>query len=1154
MSYRVYEKLGEEMKTVVGSSEYRLETALGRGGMGEVWKAVDTRSGRKLAVKILSAPHLADEQFEAAVRREVQAMATLEHPNVALVHDYGRIDEGSFIVMELAQESLGHILSRRPLKWSELFDVLSSVLEALAHAHSRGLIHRDIKPDNVLAFHEGPKTTWKLTDFGISHTIDAENSGVHEFAVGTPEFMPPEQFGGAWREYGPSTDLYAVGCLGWTLATGQPPFPGKALLQLAQQHMYEDPGSFNPVSPMPPSLEKLLRRLLEKSPRDRFPMAADALHALNQCNDESLYGLERTSSEMGQFRRSTGVGRTSSAKIADTMNVALKGRQPPPIRPSRTMKERRGDVPPMPLAWERPFKRSVLPTSPSLFGLRTIPFIGRERAIDLLWARLHDLFHGGKPRGFLVEGPTGTGKSRLIEALCERAVEVGCARVFRVEHTERNQYDQALVHALMLELRCNGLPQDKTKQRLQELFCDREELPEWAVDTLTAAFLADGSEQEGASAAENLEEAVAEVFQRWSDERPLIVWMDDWQWADGSSGMVKSIAAHGLPVMWIATVQTDALIERGGTPLALAWFWKDAERIELGPLTNREIERLLGRILNLDSSLIRKLAQSVQGNPLFAVQMVGNWVERGLLVDDNGKFGLARGATLEPPDDLHSVWSNRLNRLLAGKNEPDGEALEVAALMGGEIDEVTWLRACFHYGIRPSEELMDDMIEQRLANRNEAGWSFVHGMLRASLERRAREAGRIQAAHSGIANALQELEQQPSPAMLARIGRHLAEAERYEEALGPLFGGARRLVMRGEIAAAEAAISLYLKVATKANVHPRHVVLGEIEYADVLGRRGDPKAASLLEKARTAASEFAEWALLVRAHYVGSQMAYRANKFHEAREQMEVGFDLAHSHRLQVSAEMHLHHAQTLAFMGHIDDAEHYYQLAERVFRSRNDQEGIAGCEYGLGWVALSRRDLTRAEPMLRASMRRFAAAGNRRKEREVSSSLADTLRLAGRLEDARRIYLEIYGEEKSSRGDGRGPGRALANLALVEIARGDIPQARQWLDRFDRTSPSDARYKFFRRVTRLYLAANAGRWVEFDTFWDGMVDEFLELNSVEFDIVDLLEQTGYKAASNGKPDRALRLLEVLEPSWERIGQKNRHRNFLVKVSASAPA
>jgi serine/threonine protein kinase len=1147
------------MKTVVGNSEYRLETALGRGGMGEVWKAVDARTGRNVAVKILSAPHLADDQFEAAVRREVQAMATLEHPNVVLVHDYGRIDEGSFIVMELASESLGHILMRRPLRWPELFDVLSSVLQALAHAHSRGLIHRDIKPDNVLAFTADQSTTWKLTDFGISHTIDQENSGIHEFAVGTPEFMPPEQFGGAWREYGPSTDLYAVGCLGWTLATGQPPYPGKALLQLAQQHMYEEPGPLHPASPIPPSFETWLRRLLEKSPRDRYPYAADALHALRECDDESLYGLERTSSEMGQFQRSTGnLGSTSSARIAETMNVAMSSQRQPPLRPSRTMRAKRNDVPPMPLAWERPFKRATLPTSPSLFGLRTIPFIGREREIDRLWGRLHDLFHSGKPRGFVIEGPTGTGKSRLVEALCERASEVGCARIFKVEHTERNQYDLALVQALQAELRCNGLPGDKLRRRLTELFAEREALPEWAVESLALAFTAIGDDGAntgnlGPGAAENIEDAVAEVFQRWSDERPLIVWLDDWQWADGSSELVRAIATHGLPIMWIATVQTDALIERGGTPLALAWMWKDAERIHVGPLSDREIERLLGRLLKLDSSLIRKLAQSVQGNPLFAVQMVGNWVERGLLVDDDGKFGLARGATLEPPDDLHSVWTNRLNRLLEGKNEPDGEALEVAALMGGEVDEVTWLRACFHYGIRPSEELMDDMIDQRLADRNENGWSFVHGMLRASLERRARESGRLEASHSAIADALQELVDDPAPSMLARIGRHLAEGGRHEEALGPLFGGARRLAQRGETSAAEAAITLYLKTAGQANVHPRHMVLGEIEHADILARRDDPRAASRREKASTAAAEFGEWALLARANYVKSQMAYRATRYPDAREAMEAAFDLASSHGIGISAEMNLHHADTLAHMGYIDDAEHFYRLAERDFRSRNDQDGLAGCEFGMGWVALVRREFARAEAMLRASMRRFAAVGNRRKEREVSNSLGDTLRLAGRFEDARRIYLENWREPSGGRRS-KSAAKTAANLALLEISRADLGTARRWLERFETVAPDDASMHLFRRISRLYFAAHTSKWAEFDTLWNGLVDQFLAMETYEFDMVDLLEQTGYLAAERGESTRATAVLEVLQPAWERMGQPDRCRNYLVKLKSFAEA
>lgn len=1139
------------MKRVIGASEYRLETMLGRGGMGEVWKATDARTTRKVAVKVLSAPHLADEQFEAAVRREVQAMATLEHPNVVLVHDYGRIDAGSFIAMELAQESLGHIISRRPLRWHELFDVLSSVLEALAHAHGRGLIHRDIKPDNVLAFHRGDKTTWKLTDFGISHTIDANQSAVHEFAIGTPEFMPPEQFGGQWREYGPSTDLYAVGCLAWTLATGEPPFPGKTLIQLAQQHMYEEPGTFTPMTKVPDAFESFVRRLLEKSPRDRFPFAADALYALGECRSESLHGLERKSSELAQFQRSTGSSYTSSARIVETMMVATKGREEPPTRPSRTMKARREDVPPMPLAWERPFKRRALPTSPNLFGLRTIPFIGREEEIDLIWTRLHEIYHGGKPRGFVVEGPTGTGKSRLVEAVCERALEVGCARVFKVEHDERSQYDRTIVEALKSELRCDGLEPAKIEARLRDLFSEKDELPDWAVEALVSAFADDVDSSVAGS--ENVDEAVAEVWSRWTEERPLIVWFDDWHWADGTSAMAKAIAAKGLPILWLATVQTDALIERGGTPLSLAWFWKSAERIRIGPLSDREIERLLGRLLNLDSGLIRKLATSVQGNPLFAVQMVGNWVERGLLVDDNGKFGLASGATLEPPDDLHSAWTSRINRLLEGKDEPDSEALEIAAIMGGDIDDQLWVRACYYYGIHPSSELLDDMVDQRLAVRNERGWSFVHGMLRASLERRSREAGRIEQAHSAVADALREIESNPSPAMLTRIGRHLAEAGRSEEALGPLFGGARRLSLRGELPGAQAAIRLYLKTASRANVHPRHLVLGEIEFADILAMRGDGGAREVLEKARVAATEFGEWALLVRAYFVKSQIELRDGQYSDARDAMEAAFDLARRHGVNISPEMNLHHADTLAYMGRIDDAEGFYREAEEAFRTRGDDEGRAGCEYGLGWIALTRREYARAESILRASMRRYAGVGNRQKEREVNNALADTMRLAGRVEQARRMYLDILNLDKAERAI---PSASLyLNLAMVEIACGDLKAAEKWLSRLDKGKVKlEPRTRLFERIVRVLIASHRGNWLEFDTFWDGLIDEFLEVGGIEFDIVDALEQAGYNAAARGESERAVALLEILEPAWKRLGQHDRHRNYLVKLSSVAPA
>ncbi|MBA2320062.1 MAG: serine/threonine protein kinase, partial [Deltaproteobacteria bacterium] len=255
---------------VIRLGSFQLELPIGRGGMGQVWAARAAGHSRPLAIKLLTHRANPDPSFVAAFRNEVRAAASLDHPNVVAVYDYGEADERAelssngtipagtpYLVMERVSGSTLLPLCGR-LGWPDVREVLEQLLAALGHAHSRGVIHRDLKPANVLVERNGDALRVKLTDFGLAHAF--EGSTDLTLGGGTPSYMAPEQFTGTWRDFGPWTDLYGLACLAWTMVRGQPPFGvTKSVEEKRRQHLYDPPPPLGQTTPEPPGFEGWLR-------------------------------------------------------------------------------------------------------------------------------------------------------------------------------------------------------------------------------------------------------------------------------------------------------------------------------------------------------------------------------------------------------------------------------------------------------------------------------------------------------------------------------------------------------------------------------------------------------------------------------------------------------------------------------------------------------------------------------------------------------------------------------------------------------------------------------------------------------------------------------------------------------------------------------
>lgn len=266
---------------------YRVDSLVGIGGMGSVYRSEHVGIGRPVAIKVLHADFIGNREASSRFQREALASGRLDHPNIVGVSDFGLLDDGGcYLVMELLEgETLGSRLERERIPWRDAVGILRGVLRGLRHAHDRGVVHRDIKPDNVfLAVKDGDPIT-KILDFGIAKlfagVVDDPAATRTGITVGTPAYLSPEQAVGG--EITPASDLYSTTVLFFEMLTGRPPFDDQDPMAILGAHVGRPPPRARDLAPeleLPDELEEILQRGLAKTPVGRFTDANEYLRAL----------------------------------------------------------------------------------------------------------------------------------------------------------------------------------------------------------------------------------------------------------------------------------------------------------------------------------------------------------------------------------------------------------------------------------------------------------------------------------------------------------------------------------------------------------------------------------------------------------------------------------------------------------------------------------------------------------------------------------------------------------------------------------------------------------------------------------------------------------------------------------------------------------
>ncbi|MDD5897825.1 MAG: protein kinase, partial [Clostridia bacterium] len=274
------------MKGMVFAERYKLEDFIGQGGMSLVYRAVDIRTGHSVAVKILKSEYNSDKEFLERFQREAQAASLMSHHNLVNLLDVGVEGEYRYLVLEYVNGStLKDIIRQKGrLNYQTAIQVTIRILSALQHAHDNGIIHRDIKPQNVLIHADGHV---KVADFGIARMTGGATIGKGDTVVGSVHYSSPEQATGSVVEA--TSDLYSTGVVLYEMLTGRVPFVGDTPVAVAMQHIQDPPPPITDFAPeTPPAVVAVVMKALEKDPKRRFQSAREMADALMRAKNGQL--------------------------------------------------------------------------------------------------------------------------------------------------------------------------------------------------------------------------------------------------------------------------------------------------------------------------------------------------------------------------------------------------------------------------------------------------------------------------------------------------------------------------------------------------------------------------------------------------------------------------------------------------------------------------------------------------------------------------------------------------------------------------------------------------------------------------------------------------------------------------------------------------
>ncbi len=764
---------------------FEIQGLLGHGAMGVVARGTDRRSDTPVAIKMVIASTKMTAELVETLHREARAIATVAHPNIVQIVDYGvvsaaeartlkrslktLIPAGSpYIAMELANRTFDADLDTPD--WRSLRNLLHQILDGLAHAHARGLIHRDLKPDNLLMAATPAGLTPRLTDFGIAMLSEEFETGLRASIAfaGTMAYMAPEQVSN-WRHLGPWTDLYALGSMTYKILAGRPPFLG-ATMQVLMAKMRENPDPITAFRfPVPDGIRGWLDRLLDRNPEARFASAVAARTALDGLGPPAP---DTPLLEAIPPKATAGDTTISLPELRETLILARQE------APPHTTAAVRDDVT-MPATWRRP---AGVPraTSPALFDLRPPPFVGRVDERNHLWTSLQDVVTSSSPRAIVITGASGHGKTRLCDWLATSAHELAGLPTFRAAWSTLPSRSTGLTGLGRSLIGARGLTFDELTAELEAaaepLTIDA---PALAVDLADPDQPTDDS-LGFADPNQRLRSYLA-LLQAVSRGLPFILHCDDVHRNFEARALIDALLSAELPALILATVRDD---EADPDELR-SWIDAHRDRLEglplpiLDPPSHRE---LVASLLPMTEPTRDRLWEATRGNPFFAVNVVGDWLHRGLLYYEGDRWGMTSAAEASLHRSVSDLVLSRIDGLLQ-RHEGASEAhVELLATLGDTADLDEWSQTCEAFGLPPRPDLIDGLVRCGTGRAEPGLFAFSHAMARDAILRRADNAGRLPALHRACADVLRDAYQTQPRGIARRFAAHLEGAGEPDEA------------------------------------------------------------------------------------------------------------------------------------------------------------------------------------------------------------------------------------------------------------------------------------------------------------------------------------------------------------------------------------
>ncbi len=686
---------------------YVLEERLGTGGFADVWRAV-RRDGVQVALKVLHNRICQDAALLASFEQEVWTLARMEHPGIVEILDFGQVlcQHRPWYAMEILR---GGVMELRSYPLDEALALFDEFLGVLAYIHARGLVHRDLKSDNVFVL-TGPESPQrlKIMDFGIAYVAqhiarelpsqDA-NAGKEGHVLGTVTHMAPEQAKGLHRATGPATDLYAVGVMLYEVLTGQLPFIADMAIQYIFMHVEKPPPPMQ-LQPELAQLEALVMRLLAKGYHERHECASDVQREVREIIDglpPKVLRVPLTNPNVDPQAHTLEVSKphvehTPTLEFQDTLvslndthpstlpPPTISGNATTPSSPAETLLVRH-DVIAEPGSWE-------------LRRVRELPLVGREVICDALWRALGEARDESQPRAALVMGARGMGKQSITRWLVHTALEKGQARVLHLDLATRPALGTAMHQALYRVLRQPHEEPHFVQERIQETLA----FPNPEDTRALTDFLC----QQGAPNTYTTEEDTTErLWPLWSRAlfqlvrqpslRPVIVWIDgqpmgslqalvDWvRW------LLEEAKTAQQPLMVLWALAPDGQNESSAAQLRSLVHLPQVRMHRLEPL-DVESQRALLSLMEpkLASASASQFVERCQGNPYWLREaLFGCWAS-GALHERRGEVQLVHEGPLPIPTDVLGALRYRLEVLCMQAPDPmiAARAWQLLALLG----------------------------------------------------------------------------------------------------------------------------------------------------------------------------------------------------------------------------------------------------------------------------------------------------------------------------------------------------------------------------------------------------------------------------------------------------------------------------------------